>query len=72
MVHLVVVVSDWGKGNEMDFIYSKHWENLYFFLNGLGHVLHPVSREIEKEQTRLFSLPKSHFNFLFEVSDTDI
>lgn len=41
-------------------------KNLYFFLNGMGHVLHPVSREIEKEQTKLFSLPKSHFNFLFD------
>lgn len=32
MTYLVVVVSDSGKGNEMDFIYSNHWKNLYFFL----------------------------------------
>lgn len=50
----------------MDFIYSNHWENLYIFLNGIKDVLHPVSREIEKEQTKLFSLSKYHFNFLFD------
>lgn len=65
MVHLAVVVSDQVSGMRISFMQSIG-KNLYFFLNGCKHVLHPVSREIEKEQTKLFSLPKSHFNFLFD------
>ena len=55
----------------MDFIYSNHWENLYFFLNGIKDVLHPVSREIKSKQS--FSLyPSTILIFCLIVADTDI